>query len=93
MCTMGTLLEKLKNVETRTEARVVILAGQGSAFSAGHNLAELVFLYRYTSSISAIISHNIGHCQIMPACRNQYTISKLMINASNMELLGIRMWS
>lgn len=41
MCTMGTLLEKLKNVETRTEARVVILAGQGSAFSAGHNLAEL----------------------------------------------------
>lgn len=39
---MGDLIAALREVGARREARAVILAGAGSAFSAGHDLGELV---------------------------------------------------
>src|SRR5260370_11189181 len=54
---MAELLAALRSIGKRTDARIVIIAGNGPAFSAGHDLGELsgrdLEFYRYEFDLCA----------------------------------------
>lgn len=56
---MGNLIENIK--DPNTDLRIIVIASEGSVFSAGHNLKEIVSYYNSKNCIYPLYNRHKIH--------------------------------